>query len=162
MYNSNRFTKSDFVGKNQEPYLLYEDNNVNNDNSYYMTGTFSKNNLSDLYYSQSNIDLLQDSIIKGVFKNTNGTKISKQSDDELLIVMKSIYLQYCKHQPNNIQQQIRELNKKVLDYCIPNVVSALKQYNGYIDDITKPQQIMNMPEFVNTKGDKTLMPRHFI
>jgi len=76
--------------------------------------------------------------------------------------MKSIYLQYCKHQPNNIQQQIRELNKKVLDYCIPNVVSALKQYNGYIDDITKPQQIMNMPEFVNTKGDKTLMPRHFI
>jgi len=161
MYNSNRFTKNDFEGRMSDPYLLYENNNVNNVKSTYMTGSFSKNKLSDLYYSQSNIDLLQELIIKGIYKKTK-TKIVKQSEDELLIIMKSIYLQYCKHQTNNIQEQIHDLNKKVLDYCIPNIESGLKQYNSYIDDITKPQFVMNMPESVDIKGEKTLMPRHFI
>ena len=76
--------------------------------------------------------------------------------------MRSIYLQHSKNQPNNIQQQIHELNKLVLDYCIPNIHSSIKQYNGYINDITKQQTVMDKPQSVTIKGDKTLMPRHFI
>ena len=105
---------------------------------------------------------MQDSIIEGVFKVTNGTKISKQSEDELLIIMRSIYLQHSKNQPNNIQQQIHQLNKLVLEYCIPNINSSIKQYNGYMNDITKQQTVMDKPQSVTIKGEKTLMPRHFI
>ena len=133
-----------------------------NDKGNNLTGNFCNNNLNKLYFCQSNIDLLQDSIIEGVFKVSNGTKISKQSEDELLIIMRSIYLQHSKNQPNNIQQQIHELNKLVLEYCIPNIHSSIKQYKGYINDITKQQTVMDKPQSVSIKGEKTLMPRHFI
>ena len=152
----------DLKGFNGTPFELYENNNVINNKSNHMTANFCKTSLSDLYFCQSNIDLVQDVIIKGVYKMSNGVKIGKQSEDELLIVMRSIFLQHCKHQPNNIQQQITELNNLVLDYCIPNINSNIKQYKGYIHDITKQQDIMDMPQSVNIKGEKTLMPRHFI
>ena len=147
---------------NGTPFELYENNNVNNDKSEHMTGTFTKNKLSELYFSQSNIDLLQDTIIDGIFKLTNGTKICKQSEDELLIIMRSIFLQFSKNLSTNIQIQIRDLNKHVLKYSIENIHSNLKQYKGYIKDITEERSVMDMPSFVNTKGDKSLMPRHFI
>ena len=100
--------------------------------------------------------------ILGVYKLSNGTKISKQSQDELLIVMRSIFLQYSKNLDYNLQKQINELNKHVLKYCINNVYTNLQQYNHYINDITKEQQILDKPEFVDIKGEKTLMPNHFI
>ena len=103
---SNRINLTNFNGT---PFELYENNNIQNNKPKNMTGTFTKNSLSDIYFSQSNIDLLQDSIIKGVFE-TSGTKIVKQSEDELLIIMRSIYLQYGKNLDYNIQEQINELN----------------------------------------------------
>lgn len=159
---SNRFQSNDFNNFNGTPFQLYENNNVINDKGANLTGNFSNNNLSKLYFCQSNIDLLQESIIEGVFKVTNGIKISRQSEDELLIIMRSIYLQHSKNQHNNIQCQIHELNKLVLDYCIPNIHSSIKQYNGYINDITKDHTVMDKPQSVSIKGEKTLMPRHFI
>jgi hypothetical protein len=161
---SNRFQPKDFNNFNGAPFQLYENNNVINDKGSNMSGNFTNSNLSDLYYSQSNINLLQEKIIKGVYKHpdTYQAKISKQSEDELLIIMRSIFLQHCKHQPHNIQQQIQDLNKLIIDYCIPNIVSAIKQYNGYIHDITKKQTVMDKPSYVSIKGEKTLMPRHFI
>ena len=159
---SNRFEPKDLNNFNGSPFQLYENNNVINDKGNNLTGNFCNNNLNKLYFCQSNIDLLQDSIIEGVFKVSNGNKISKQSEDELLIIMRSIYLQHSKNQPNNIQQQIHELNKLVLEYCIPNIHSSIKQYKGYINDITKQQTVMDKPQSVSIKGEKTLMPRHFI
>ena len=147
---------------NGTPFELYENNNVSNNKGNRMTGTFKSTKLSDVFYSQSNIDFLQNSMIEGVFKVSNGVKIDKQSEDELLIIMRSMFLQHSKNLNINIQEQIQVLNGLVLDYCIPNINGNIKQYNGYIHDITKEQDIMEMPKFVNTKGDKTLMPRYFI
>ena len=152
----------DLDNYNGSPFELYESNNVTNNKGNRMTGTFMTTKLSDVFYSQSNIDFLQNSMIEGVFKLSNGVKIDKQSEDELLIIMRSIFLQHSKNLNTNIQEQIQVLNVFVLDYCIPNINGNIKQYNGYIHDITKQQDIMEMPKFVNTKGDKTLMPRHFI
>ena len=76
--------------------------------------------------------------------------------------MRSIYLQYSKHLDYNLQEQINELNKHVLKYCIKNIHTNLQQYNRYINDITKEIDVLEKPEFVDIKGDKTLMPNHFI
>ena len=122
----------------------------------------SQNTLSENYFSQSNIDFLQDSIIEAIFRLTNGIKISRQSEDELLIVMRSIYLQYSKNLDTDINTQINELNKKVLKYCVKNVNDNIKLYKGYINDITKERDVLDRPQNVDIKGDKTLMPRHFI
>ena len=147
---------------NGSPFQLYENNNVVNKKSNNMTGTFSKNKLSELYFSQSNIDFLQDAMIEGIYKLTNGTRINRQSEDELMIVMRSIYLQFSKNLPTHIDKQVYDLNKKVLTYCIKNVHENIKQYKGYIHDITKERDVLEMPQNVDIKGEKTLMPRHFI
>ena len=89
-------------------------------------------------------------------------KIGRQSEDELIIVMRSIYLQHGKNVDTNIDTQINILNELVLDYCVDNVYSNLLQHLQYIIDITKEQQVMDRPQSVDIKGEKTLMPNHFI
>ena len=147
---------------NGAPFQLYENNNVVNKKSNNMTGTIAKNRLNELYFSQSNIDFLQDAMIEAIYKLTNGVRIAKQSEDELLIIMRGIYLQYSKNLDTHIDKQVYELNKKVLKYSIKNVHENIKQYQGYIHDITKEREVMDMPQNVDIKGEKTLMPRHFI
>ena len=147
---------------NGAPFQLYENNNVVNKKSTNMTGTIAKNRLNELYFSQSNIDFLQDAMIEAIYKLTNGVRIAKQSEDELLIIMRGIYLQYSKNLDTHIDKQVYELNKKVLKYAVKNVHENVKQYQGYIHDITKEREVMDMPQNVDIKGEKTLMPRHFI
>ena len=36
------------------------------------------------------------------------------------------------------------------------------QYVKYIDDITKEQVVIDRPQNVDVKGNKTLMPNHFV
>jgi hypothetical protein len=151
-----------FDNKQYKQFELYEDLHVNNQNkSIKLTGNFYENNLSKNYFSDKNIDLLQKTIISEIYKLTKGTKIQKQSEDELLIVMKSIYLQYSRNNEDNIEKQIDSLNNRVLEYCINNVYTNLIQYNKYIEDITSQQKLMEFPKNVNIKGDKGLMANHF-
>ena len=146
-----------------KPFELFESLEVKNNTKYTNTGNQQSTKLSDSYFSQTNIDHLQNSIIRQIYKKTDGKyKIVKQSEDELVIVMKSIYLQNGRNNDNDIQLQIAELNKLVLSYCVDNVYTNLLQYVKYIDDITKENTVMDMPQNVDTKGNKTLMPNHFI
>ena len=145
------------------PFELYENLNVSNDNKYLNTGNQQRTKLSDMYYSQTNIDFLQNEIINQVYKKTSGKyRIVKQSEDELVIVMKSIFLQYARNSDVDVQLQIKTLNKYVLDYCVDNVYVNLLQYVKYIDDITKEQVVIDRPQNVDVKGNKTLMPNHFV
>ena len=104
------------------PFDLYENLNVSNDEKYLNTGNQQRTKLSDMYYSQTNIDFLQNEIINQVYKKTSGKyRIVKQSEDELVIVMKSIFLQYARNSDVDVQLQIKTLNKYVLDYCVNDV-----------------------------------------
>ena len=160
MANSARINLGNCVSK---PFQLYENLNVENKEKYLQTGNQQKSKLSELYFSQANIDYLQNQIIKQVYDKTNGKyKITKQNEDELIVVMKGIFLQNARNNDNNLQYQIDELNVLVLEYCVNNVYVNLLQYVKYIDDITKEQVIMDRPQNVDIKGSKTLMPNHFI
>lgn len=152
----------DFDNTCSQPFELYENLNViNKSDQINNIGNFQENKLSISYFSKENIDFLQNTMISEIYKLTKGTRISKQSDIELKIIMKSIYLQYGRNMDTNIEEQVQELNKRVLDYSIDNINSNLKQYNQYIKDITSEQTIMEMPQNVHIKGEKTLLPKHF-
>ena len=146
-----------------KPFELFENLDIKNNKKYTNTGNQQSSKLSDAYFSQTNIDHLQNSIIRQIHKKTDGKyQIVKQSEDELVIVMKSIFLQNARNNDNDIQLQINELNKLVLSYCVDNVYTNLLQYLKYIDDITKENTVMDMPQNVDVKGSKTLMPNYFI
>ena len=98
-------------------------------------GLWTDTTLSQAFFSQQNIQLLQNGIRSGVYHKSNGQyTIGPQDCDSLKIVMRSVYLQNAANQPNNITEQIAELNKIVLNYCIQQVYSEAQGYLKYIDD----------------------------
>jgi len=100
-------------------------------------GLWTENALSDTFFSLQNIQIIQNGIRAGVYKRSNGQYlIGPQDCDSLKIIMRSIYLQHAANQPNNITQQVYELNKMVLDYCIQQVYSEAQGYMKYINDVS--------------------------
>jgi len=100
-------------------------------------GIWTETNLSQAFFSQQNIQMLQNGIRAGIYHKSNGQYIIGPQDcDALKIVMRSIYLQHAANQSNNITQQITELNKIVLDYCIKQVYGEAQGYMKYIDDVS--------------------------
>jgi hypothetical protein len=98
-------------------------------------GIWIETHLSKLFFSKENVQILQNGIRAGVYKRSNGQYIIGQQDcDALKIIMRSVYLQHSSNQNNNIPQQINQLNKMVLDYCIQQVYGEAQGYLKYIDD----------------------------
>ena len=100
-------------------------------------GLWTDTYLSKAFFSQQNIQILQNGIRAGVYQKSNGQyTIAPQDCDSLKIVMRSVYLQNAANQPNNITQQVAELNKIVLNYCIQQVYSEAQGYMKYINDVS--------------------------
>jgi hypothetical protein len=98
-------------------------------------GLWTSNSLSDAFFSLHNIQTLQNGIRNGVYQRSNGQYvIGPQDCDTLKIIMRSIFLQYSANKPNNIYEQVNELNKMVLDYCVQQVYSEAQGYLKYIND----------------------------
>jgi hypothetical protein len=98
-------------------------------------GLWDQTSLSQTFFSQQNIQIIQNGIRAGVYHKSNGQyTIGPQDCDSLKIIMRSVFLQYSANQPKNIPQQIAELNKIVLNYCIQQVYSEAQGYMKYIDD----------------------------
>ena len=67
-------------------------------------GFMSKNCLNDVFFSNMNIEALQQGMKNMVANATNGnTIIGPQSEIELKVVMRSIYLQYGKNRKDDNQ-----------------------------------------------------------
>jgi hypothetical protein len=98
-------------------------------------GLWSSTPLSQAFFSEQNIQIIQNGIRAGIYNKSNGQYvIGPQDCDSLKIVMRSVFLQYSANQPSNYQQQIAQLNKIVLDYCIQQVYSEAQGYMKYVDD----------------------------
>ena len=141
------------------PFQLFDEkNNIKeNANVDSTKNIISDTPLSKVYFSEDNIDLIQDELKQAVYNKTdNKYVIDRQSDTELIIVMRSIFLQNSNNLPYDIKNQIIQLNRLVLDYCIPNVVSGILSYNGYLKDIANPIMPMENPQNVSSAGTKTL------
>lgn len=122
----------------------------------------TENPISELFFSKHNISILQNGIRYSVFKKTNDLKIiGNQSEHELLIIMRSVYLQYCKHRQYDIVEQVKELNSKVIDYAVPNIVVELNQYINYKKDASSLPMPLEHAKYVSSAGTKILYTKEF-
>jgi len=124
---------------------------INKDNrETSIKGIVERSATSDLFFSDMNMDVIHKSIRYGVNKST-GQVVAKQSDNTIYIVMRSIMLQYAnlRTSGDNLAEEIRSLNQRVIDYCVENVSSNVQQYLGYIKDIERLPIPMNHPLYHN-------------
>ena len=135
-------------------YDLYKDSNKHqNTDVSLISNIVVPNALSRTYFSNDNVERIQRQIVNDVFKQSN-KQIGKQSYQELQIVMKSMYLQYGRNLPNEIESQVLVLNKYVVDECVRIIIPNVLQYNKYLEDITSPIPVMERSQNVSNKGYK--------
>lgn len=150
--------------KPQEQWPLFQQNNTGaiNYKEEALRGIQSKSTLSQVFFSKNNIDLLQNQLRYNVWLQSNKKHIiGRQSDTELEIVMRSIYLQYSKNLPYNIKEQIKDLNTMILDYCIPNILSEVEQYLSYKVNVSTLPEPISRPKSLSSAGTKTLILNNF-
>jgi len=108
-----------------------------------------------VFFSKHNIDYLQSEIIKQVYERSCGNyKISRQSDDELLIVLRSTFLQYTKNLPFNIEGQVQELNYQALLWIIPRIMTNIQGYIQYAKEQETPNKFLSNPNYVGSKSTR--------
>ena len=134
--------------------LVEKEITMKNDNSESsIKGILEENSLNSLFFSDTNMKVIQDTLRYRVYKNTNQV-ISPQSQNDLYIIMRSIMLQYANFRVgvDNIVDEIKRLNSKVLDYAVENVTSNVKQHQGYVEDLSKLPVPMDMPVYHNKRN----------
>jgi len=114
--------------------------------------------LNQLFFSEQNIQTIQIMIRKSVYDRSGGQfVIGDQDETELIIVMRSVFLQRAVNQPDHLKEQIRVLNEVIVNECVPKILSEIMTYNGYLRDASQLYGENPLPHPVNVSsaGTKT-------
>ena len=138
------------------PLFNQSDNGIQEINTYNLSHTYDETPEQRSFFSGKNIENLQELIRHHVWLQS-GKKhlIAKQNVDQLLIVMKSIYLQYGSNTESNLTAQVKRLNAFVLDYCVPNIIGNIEQYTYYKKSVSKIAKPMDLPKYISSAGTRT-------
>ena len=131
-------------------FKLYEQVPLDNKSTSYknaMAGNWQSTVLSDAFFSGENIRIIQNAIKASVYHMSKTSfVIGDQNEDTLKIVMRSTFLQYSSNKPHRITEQIVALNKLVVDYCAPQILSEAKAYTRYKHDVRTIATPMERPK----------------
>jgi len=146
----------------------YHFNRVNQDKNNWATeGSIAKSILgnlqaptpvAELFLSMDNINRIQKMIKKQIFIETNGKYLlnTDQNESDLIIVMRNVLLSDAVNSPYRIVHQVKILNQKVIKRIIPDMITAVRQDDAYIQQLDKPIDPIPLPVNVNSKGRKQL------
>jgi hypothetical protein len=119
--------------------------------------------VTKLFFSNKNIKRIQRHIKEEICKRTNGQYrlTEDQDENDLLVAMRAVYLDEngSRYLPYKIVRQVKELNDKVVKYVVPDMIVAIKQYYGYIKEISEPLKPIMRPMNVSSAGRKQLSGR---
>ena len=151
---------------NYNPYdkfKLYDKIKVENKTTDYrnaLQGTWCNCSVSDKYFSKENIDLIQKIIKKKVFLYSNNKyNIGQQNEDALKMNMRNIYFQFSKNLPDNISEQVNELNEILTNKLVPEIISEATAYIKYKRDISTLAMPIDRPK--STYSNNTLEFKSF-
>lgn len=138
-----------------------------------LRGIHTVSELSNLYFSRKNVNELRNLIryftfinSGGVFDNQGipikdtGHIVGKQSETELIILMRYIYLQNSGFPTNCsmdiIQREIDRLNKLVIEQAVPRIIQEAEGHLGYIRDASRLPTPIPRALATSNKGLKIL------
>jgi hypothetical protein len=117
--------------------------------------------LNTAFFLPENVEIIQNRIRYQVWEKTKQV-IDRQSSDDLLIVMRSMYYQYGKNRPDQIKEQIEELNKIVADWCVPKIIAEIDMYLYYRKDVSTLPVPLEHPMLQTLAGTRSLpFPKFF-
>jgi len=126
-------------------------------------GNVESTPLSTAFFSNENINNLHTLIIKGVYNKT-GIIIEKQSTEQLLGIMRSIFMnpnrdefmsRYIAPPSISINEQLNKYNQCVVNACVKIIQNEITAYLKYREDISTMAVPQDLPILSNSKN-KTL------
>jgi hypothetical protein len=108
---------------------------------------------SNTFFGQANIDAIQRRLIR-VIKERTGYTIAPQSQEQLLIIMRYVYVQSGRNEGG--AAEVARLNELVLREVVPQVGAGLAQYLGYLRDASTMYTPMARGQATSIKGSKSL------
>lgn len=131
---------------------ILSENNVNS-----ISQSLTNTPLSLQFFSKENINNIQSLIRRVVYHRSNNTHIiSNQNEQELLIIMRSMYLQYGKNLDYDIDKQINGLNNITVDWAAINILSNIDQYISYKKTCSTLPMPLERAQLPSQKGTKIL------
>jgi hypothetical protein len=161
-YSNNYKNKNVIIEDDSYSFSKHQDNMGFEGDDYYCGQHRSvlgkSTEIRDIFLSSDNMAILQQLIKREIYKRSKGKfrMDIDQDENDLLICMDAIFLEYCKHLPNNIKGQINELNKKTIEIIIPGMLTNIKSNYYYVKQLDKPIIPLPQPLNVNRAGRKTL------
>ena len=121
-----------------------------------MTGNWIDTPMSLAFFSDKNMQIIQNGIRAGVYNESGGKyDIGPQDCDSLKMIMRAIYLESAMNQPTNITEQIASLNGLVCNWCTPRLISEARAYINYKREVSNMYTLIPPPTLSTMKG-KTL------
>jgi hypothetical protein len=146
--------------------LTSDDKQISGSNTRHLfKNLYGETPLTFIFFSKDNIQNIQKLIRYNVYKEVNQV-IDDQSLNELMIIMRSIFLEYHAHPPlfnenmsdsekQKLNQlyliEVKRLNLIVLNDILPRVLSGMQQYLDYLKDISKAPTQIERPAFENSR-----------
>lgn len=116
-----------------------------------LKGILDETLLSNTFFSTGNVENIQ-LMIRYYFHKEKGQVISDQSNNELLTIMRAIFLKYSNAAANTNDEilfEVRELNNLVVEYSLKQIYINFDNYNRYINDLEKLPLPIDLPKVPN-------------
>lgn len=141
----------------QIPGFKYQDKAEKQFDHDMLRGNWEANSLSISFFSAANVKQIQNTIRKVVFERSQpkGYVIDDQSVDELKMIMRGIFYQYARNLPYDIEGQVDELNKRVIEWSVPHILSAVDHYMYYLKDIDTLPTPISHPVLLSRAGTRS-------
>lgn len=149
--------------------LTPDDVKISGSNTRFMfKNLYGETPLTFLFFSDKNINNIQNLLRMNVHKES-GYTIDNQSVNELMIIMRSIFLEYSLHPPlidekmsddekqilfKKYTNEVARLNQIVISEIVPKVISQIQQYVDYLRDASQQPYHMDSPKNESVKGQR--------
>lgn len=140
-----KLDKAPFLFWNQHPKNYFE--RYTNEKQCREPSCEDANNIElmkEAFFLRENIEIIQNSIIRNVAKKSKYL-ISRQKEDDIILLMNGIYHDYARNLPYNLKEQIQELNERVVNFVTPWLINEVEAYQRYLIDANTPLRPPELP-----------------
>lgn len=109
--------------------------------------------VSRMFFGRANVERLQKRLRYEIKKRT-GYVIDRQSDEQLMIVMRFVYVMASRNAGGG--EEVERLNELVMREVVPQVGAGLEQYLGYLRDASTLPTPIDRAEATSVRGTKSL------
>lgn len=114
----------------------------------------SNTGLNERFFGQENVDRLH-SQIQILVREMVSADIDRQSDPDLMLIMRSYYLQYARNDPSNVDGELADLNDRVAQFAANRIAVEVEAYRYYRKDILDFPEPIARPLDTQIYGTRT-------